>query len=153
MMSPWRLGLKMKRRMRLTSLNKSGKAMKKLPERSRTGQGMRRHSLLLRGRGLKLNRGHRPQLPADSWSLLLRSPGTRCHRCHNLNNNRVQSTSLWTSWRVWCQGQWQPLRVRTPFMRLFTIRPQHWHKWSGVQELSRRRTWRENQKSTIGAGG
>ena len=153
MMSPWRLGLKMKRRMRLTSLNKSDKATKKLPERSRTGQGMRRLSLLLRGRGLKLNRGHQPQLPADNWSLLLRSPGIWCHRCHNLNNNRVQSTLLWTSWRVWCQGQWQPLQVRTHFMRLSTSKPQRWLKWLEVQELSRSRTWWQNPRSTIGAGG
>ena len=139
--------------MKLTSLSKSDKATKQLPRRSRGGLRMRRPNLLPRGRGLKLNRGHQPQLPADNWSLLLRSPGIWCHRCHNLNNNRVQSTLLWTSWRVWCQGQWQPLQVRTHFMRLSTSKPRRWHKWLEVQELSRSRTWWQNPRSTIEAGG
>ena len=129
--------------------------MRKPPERDRR---MMRHSLLLRGGGWKPSRGHQPRLPANRWLLLLRSPGIRHHMGCNYSSNhrlnsRVQSPSLWTSWRTWWRKQWLHLRVRTPFMKLSNIRPQHWHKWSGDQELSRRRTWRENQRSMIGAGG
>ena len=158
MMSLWKLRPRMRRRMKLTSSNKSGEAMRKQPKRGMTGQRMTRPSLLPRSGGWKPNRGHQPRLPANRWLLLLRSPGTRHHMCCNHSsshklNNKVQFRLLWTSWRTWWQRRWQHLRVRTPSTRPFNTRPQHWHKWSGGQELSRRRTWKENPRSTTGAGG
>ena len=42
---------------------------------------------------------------------------------------------------------------QTHFMRLSTSKPRRWHKWLEVQELSRSRTWWQNPRSTIEAGG